>query len=151
MDTEGQLVTEKNLLGNWVLLHFGYTSSPDVGPAEVRKMANSINSLGSTLLLCLKLKHLFVCVLSLKCLTWPKNKNRRRISRSDPYLLQLILSGTPPHIFVLIFEVSCSWIIFSLTITNLAFMKRDFCYNKFVGDWWTYWKSPKRLCKSCLY
>ncbi|KAI3451142.1 hypothetical protein Pfo_007807 [Paulownia fortunei] len=48
VDTEGQLVTEKNLLGNWVLLYFGYTSSPDVGPAEVRKMANAINILEST-------------------------------------------------------------------------------------------------------
>lgn len=47
IDTEGRLVTEKNLLGNWVLLYFGYTSSPDVGPAEVRKMANTINILGS--------------------------------------------------------------------------------------------------------
>ncbi|KAH6784432.1 hypothetical protein C2S52_009391 [Perilla frutescens var. hirtella] len=47
INTEGRLVTEKNLLGNWVLLYFGYTSSPDVGPAEVRKMANTINTLES--------------------------------------------------------------------------------------------------------
>ncbi|KAL1536716.1 protein SCO1 2, mitochondrial-like [Salvia divinorum] len=47
IDTEGCLVTEKNLLGNWVLLYFGYTSSPDVGPAELRKMANTINILES--------------------------------------------------------------------------------------------------------
>lgn len=44
-------MTEKNLLGNWVLLYFGYTSSPDIGPAEVRKMANTIDVLGSPLLL----------------------------------------------------------------------------------------------------
>ncbi|KAL8476154.1 hypothetical protein ACS0TY_028716 [Phlomoides rotata] len=47
IDTEGRIVTEKHLLGNWVLLYFGYTSSPDVGPAEVRKMANAINILES--------------------------------------------------------------------------------------------------------
>ncbi|KAK4483619.1 hypothetical protein RD792_010819, partial [Penstemon davidsonii] len=47
IDTEGQLVTEKNLLGNWILLYFGYTSSPDVGPAEVEKMAKSIDILES--------------------------------------------------------------------------------------------------------
>ncbi|KAL2240744.1 UNVERIFIED_CONTAM: Protein SCO1, mitochondrial, partial [Sesamum indicum] len=41
IDTEGQLVTEKNLLGNWVLLYFGYTSSPDVGPAEVQSKENT--------------------------------------------------------------------------------------------------------------
>ncbi|XP_047974087.1 protein SCO1 homolog 2, mitochondrial [Salvia hispanica] len=47
IDTEGRIVTEKNLLGNWVLLYFGYTSSPDVGPSELRKMANTINILES--------------------------------------------------------------------------------------------------------
>ncbi|PIN26761.1 putative cytochrome C oxidase assembly protein [Handroanthus impetiginosus] len=47
VDTEGHLVTEKNLLGNWVLLYFGYTSSPDVGPAELRKMADTIDILES--------------------------------------------------------------------------------------------------------
>lgn len=35
-----------NFLGNWVLLYFGYTSSPDVGPEEVDKMAKAINILG---------------------------------------------------------------------------------------------------------
>ncbi|EPS66322.1 hypothetical protein M569_08454, partial [Genlisea aurea] len=47
VDTEGRIVTEKNLAGNWVLLYFGYTSSPDVGPAEVRKMADAITALES--------------------------------------------------------------------------------------------------------
>ncbi|XP_073156907.1 protein SCO1 homolog 2, mitochondrial isoform X2 [Henckelia pumila] len=47
INTESQLVTEQNLLGNWVLLYFGYTSSPDVGPAEVQKMAKSIDILES--------------------------------------------------------------------------------------------------------
>lgn len=51
IDTEGRLVTEKKLLGNWVLIYFGYTSSPDIGPAEVQKMANAIRILGSILLL----------------------------------------------------------------------------------------------------
>ncbi|CAN4075659.1 unnamed protein product [Withania somnifera] len=47
IDTEGRLVTERNFLGNWVLLYFGYASSPDVGPAEVQKMAKTIDILGS--------------------------------------------------------------------------------------------------------
>lgn len=47
LDTEGRSITESNLLGNWVLLYFGYTSSPDVGPAEVEKMAKAVNVLGS--------------------------------------------------------------------------------------------------------
>ncbi|XP_052196710.1 protein SCO1 homolog 2, mitochondrial isoform X2 [Diospyros lotus] len=45
IDTEGRLVTERNLMGNWVLLYFGYTSSPDVGPAEVEKMAKNLKVL----------------------------------------------------------------------------------------------------------
>lgn len=49
IDTERRVVTEQNLLGNWVLLYCGYTSSPDVGPAEVQKMAKAIDILGSVL------------------------------------------------------------------------------------------------------
>ncbi|THG05328.1 hypothetical protein TEA_003001 [Camellia sinensis var. sinensis] len=40
IDTEGRLVTERNLLGNSILLYFGYTSSPDVGPAEQESKQN---------------------------------------------------------------------------------------------------------------
>ncbi|KAI8032559.1 hypothetical protein LOK49_LG01G02342 [Camellia lanceoleosa] len=47
IDTEGRVVTERNLLGNSILLYFGYTSSPDVGPAEVQKMAKAIDILES--------------------------------------------------------------------------------------------------------
>ncbi|KAI0499155.1 hypothetical protein KFK09_020057 [Dendrobium nobile] len=46
-DTENHLVTESNLRGNWILLYFGYTSSPDIGPAEVDKMAKAIDILES--------------------------------------------------------------------------------------------------------
>nr|CAD1826359.1 unnamed protein product [Ananas comosus var. bracteatus] len=46
-DTEGNLVTESDLRGNWTLMYFGYTSCPDVGPEEVQKMANGINILES--------------------------------------------------------------------------------------------------------
>ena len=46
IDVNHQLVTEQNLLGNWVLLYFGYTSSPDVGPEQVQMMAKAIDYLG---------------------------------------------------------------------------------------------------------
>lgn len=46
-DAENNLVTESILRGNWILLYFGYTSSPDVGPAEVDKMAKAIDILES--------------------------------------------------------------------------------------------------------
>ncbi|XP_012092636.2 protein SCO1 homolog 2, mitochondrial isoform X1 [Jatropha curcas] len=47
IDTDNRVVTEKNFLGNWVLLYFGYTSSPDVGPEQVQVMAKAIDMLES--------------------------------------------------------------------------------------------------------
>lgn len=46
IDTENQTITERNLRGKWVLLYFGYTSSPDVGPEQVQVMAKAIDKLG---------------------------------------------------------------------------------------------------------
>ncbi|KAM5577320.1 protein SCO1 [Rosa sericea] len=46
-DIENRTVTEKNLRGNWAVLYFGYTSSPDVGPEQVQIMAKAINILES--------------------------------------------------------------------------------------------------------
>ncbi|EXB93679.1 hypothetical protein L484_003950 [Morus notabilis] len=45
IDTENQTITERNLRGKWVLLYFGYTSSPDVGPEQVQVMAKAIDKL----------------------------------------------------------------------------------------------------------
>jgi len=50
VNKEKQTVTERNFLGNWVLLYFGYTSSPDIGPEQVRLMAKATDNLGLTLL-----------------------------------------------------------------------------------------------------
>ncbi|XP_054822099.1 protein SCO1 homolog 2, mitochondrial isoform X1 [Prosopis cineraria] len=47
IDTEKKTVTEHNFLGNWVLLYFGYTSSPDLGPDQVNIMAKTIDILES--------------------------------------------------------------------------------------------------------
>ncbi|KAK1287103.1 hypothetical protein QJS10_CPB19g01429 [Acorus calamus] len=41
LDTENHLVNERDFLGDWTLMYFGYTSSPDVGPEEVQKMAKA--------------------------------------------------------------------------------------------------------------
>ncbi|KAL5658037.1 hypothetical protein ACJX0J_031200, partial [Zea mays] len=46
-DTEKNEVTESKLRGNWALMYFGYTSCPDVGPAEVQKMADVVKLLES--------------------------------------------------------------------------------------------------------
>ncbi|MED6122542.1 Protein SCO1 2, mitochondrial [Stylosanthes scabra] len=47
INTDKQTVTERNFLGNWVLLYFGYTSSPDIGPDQVQIMAKAIDTLES--------------------------------------------------------------------------------------------------------
>ncbi|KAI9164927.1 hypothetical protein LWI28_004604 [Acer negundo] len=47
VDTENRPVTERNFLGNWVLLYFGYTSSPDIGPEQVQIMAKAVDTLES--------------------------------------------------------------------------------------------------------
>ncbi|KAB2094422.1 hypothetical protein ES319_A02G157200v1 [Gossypium barbadense] len=45
VNSENQIVNEQDFLGNWVLLYFGYTSSPDIGPDQVRIMAKVIDTL----------------------------------------------------------------------------------------------------------
>lgn len=46
-DTENHVVTDHDLRGNWTLMYFGYSSSPDVGPEEVQKMAKATDILGA--------------------------------------------------------------------------------------------------------
>ncbi|PWA42445.1 hypothetical protein CTI12_AA544810 [Artemisia annua] len=48
IDSNGNLATEKDLKGNWILLYFGYTSSPDVGPSELQKLTKAIKTLASS-------------------------------------------------------------------------------------------------------
>ncbi|CAI8618964.1 unnamed protein product [Vicia faba] len=47
VNKEKQTVTERNFLGNWILLYFGYTSSPDIGPEQVHLMAKAVDILES--------------------------------------------------------------------------------------------------------
>lgn len=46
VDGNGSKVTDKDLLGEFALLYFGFTYCPDICPDELEKMANVINSLG---------------------------------------------------------------------------------------------------------
>lgn len=46
-DTEDNEVTEASLHGKWSILYFGYTSSPDVDPQEVKKMTDVTTILDS--------------------------------------------------------------------------------------------------------
>ncbi|KAL4368970.1 hypothetical protein GQ457_05G014460 [Hibiscus cannabinus] len=47
VNTENRIINEQDFLGNWVLLYFGYTSSPDIGPDQVQVMAKAIDTLES--------------------------------------------------------------------------------------------------------
>lgn len=59
-DTENNVVTESKLRGTWTLMYFGYTSSPDVGPAEVQKIADVVKLLESKH--DIKIKPLFITI-----------------------------------------------------------------------------------------
>jgi len=41
--TSGEAYTEKNLLGKWSLVYFGFTNCPDICPAELDKMTAVMN------------------------------------------------------------------------------------------------------------
>ncbi|XP_020521330.1 protein SCO1 homolog 2, mitochondrial isoform X4 [Amborella trichopoda] len=45
VNTNNQIVTDRDFRGNWTLLYFGYTSSPDVDPMEIQKMVRAIDVL----------------------------------------------------------------------------------------------------------
>lgn len=44
--TSGEPYTEKNLLGKWSLVYFGFTNCPDICPAELDKMTAVLNTVG---------------------------------------------------------------------------------------------------------
>ncbi|KAL0030687.1 hypothetical protein WJX77_002157 [Trebouxia sp. C0004] len=44
-DGDGNTFTEKDLLGEFALLYFGFTFCPDICPDELEKMAKAVNSL----------------------------------------------------------------------------------------------------------
>lgn len=42
---KGELVTDRDLVGKWILLYFGYTSSPDTCPEELQKLAEAVQKI----------------------------------------------------------------------------------------------------------
>ncbi len=46
IDFNGERKTDKDFLGQWVLLYFGFTFCPDICPDELEKMATVVDEVG---------------------------------------------------------------------------------------------------------
>lgn len=45
VNVDGKLEGSKDLLGNWVLMYFGFTNCPDICPEEIEKMVDVVDML----------------------------------------------------------------------------------------------------------
>ncbi len=46
IDFNGERKTDKDFLGQWILLYFGFTFCPDICPDELEKMATVVDEVG---------------------------------------------------------------------------------------------------------
>lgn len=60
MNTDGQVVTDKDFRGKFMLIYFGFTSCPDVCPEEMAKISEALDSLPSGIVS--KVRPIFISV-----------------------------------------------------------------------------------------
>jgi protein SCO1/2 len=46
VDADGKTFTEKDLLGKWSLMYFGFSNCPDICPEELDKMSDVVDMIG---------------------------------------------------------------------------------------------------------
>lgn len=46
IDFDGKTRTDKDFLGQWILLYFGFTHCPDICPDEIEKLVKVVDKIG---------------------------------------------------------------------------------------------------------
>ena len=77
---KGEPFTEKDLLGKWSLIYFGFTNCPDICPEELDKMSAAVEKLGALSIPLLRIP-IFI---SLLLLSVPLTPHHAHISRTRP-------------------------------------------------------------------
>lgn len=49
INQDGKTVTNKDFLGNWCIVYFGFTHCPDICPDELEKIVEVMSILGNTM------------------------------------------------------------------------------------------------------
>lgn len=46
LNQDGKVVTDRDFVGNWTLIYFGFTYCPDICPDELTKLAEAVDKIG---------------------------------------------------------------------------------------------------------